>query len=152
TWRLSSRRFQPPGQASEGDKPTMSRMILLGVGTAVPDPDRECTHMVWDHPTGLLLIDAAGNTFGRLLQAGIDPQRLRGILLTHGHADHVYGLPILLTQLFLAGRTEPIPIYGLSPTLDLVRALVAASAIADYMLQPEWIEIEAGQDVPLEAP
>jgi ribonuclease Z len=130
----------------------MFRMVLLGVGTAVPDPDRECTHMVWDSPDGPLLIDVGGNTYGRLLQAGIDPQALRGILLTHSHADHVYGFPILLTQLFLAGRTEPIPVYGLPPTLELVRSVISASEIADYMLQAEWVEVEAGQDLPLEAP
>lgn len=28
----------------------MARMILLGVGTAVPDIDRDYTHMVWDGP------------------------------------------------------------------------------------------------------
>jgi ribonuclease Z len=107
--------------------------------------------MVWDSPDGPFLIDAGGNTFGRMQQAGIDPLRLQGILLTHSHADHVYGFPILLTQLFLTGRTEPIPVYGLPPTLEVARALVTASQIADYMLTPEWVEVAAGQDVPLQA-
>ena len=38
----------------------MLRMTLLGVGTAVPDQDRENTHMVWEAPDGLLLIDSGG--------------------------------------------------------------------------------------------
>lgn len=130
----------------------MSRMILLGVGTAVPDADRECTHMVWDAPGGPLLIDVAGNTYGRLLQAGIDPQPLCGILLTHSHADHVYGFPILLTQLFLGGRKAMIPVYGLPPTLALAKALIAASDIAEYMVPVHWEEINAGAEVSLSAP
>ena len=32
----------------------MLRMTLLGVGTAVPDQDRENTHMVWEGSDGLL--------------------------------------------------------------------------------------------------
>ncbi len=127
----------------------MSRMVLLGVGTALPDADRECTHMVWDAESGPLLIDAGGHTYGRMMRAGIDPQGLRGILLTHSHADHIYGFPILLTQLFLAGRKQGIPVYGLPPTLAVARALVAASEIDDYMVPPEWVEIEAGRDLPL---
>jgi ribonuclease Z len=130
----------------------MPRMVLLGVGTAVPDVDRECTHMVWDAEGGPLLIDAGGNSYGRLLKAGINPQALRGILLTHSHADHVYGFPILLTQLYLAGRREPVRVYGLAPTLALVRAVIAASEITDYMLAPEWVEVAAGNEIPLEAP
>ncbi len=51
----------------------MLRMTLLGVGTAVPDPDRENTHMVWESPEGLLLIDAGGSTFQRLLRANPRP-------------------------------------------------------------------------------
>src|SRR4051794_23003962 len=127
----------------------MARMVLLGVGTAVPEADRECTHMVWDDPGASLLIDVAGNTYGRLLKAGIDPQALHGVVLTHSHADHVYGFPILLTQLFLAGRTTPLPVYGLQPTLDLVKAVIAASEIDSYMLPVEWVAVEAGDELPI---
>jgi ribonuclease Z len=130
----------------------MPRMILLGVGTAVPDADRETTHMVWDADGGPLLIDVAGHTYGRLLQAGIDPQELRGIVLTHSHADHIYGFPILLTQLWLAGRRTAISVYGLEPTLERARTLVNAAEIADYMLSAEWVEVAAGEDLPLSAP
>src|SRR5687768_2599309 len=122
----------------------MPRMILLGVGTAVPDVDRECTHMVWEAEGGPLLIDAAGGTYARLLKAGLDPQTLRGLLLTHDHPDHVYGLPILLLQLYLAGRREPLPVYGLPETFRVARALVAASEIADHSLPVEWIELASG--------
>lgn len=129
----------------------MARMVLLGVGTAVPDADRECTHMVWDDAGAPLLIDAAGNTYGRLLKAGIDPQELRGVVLTHSHSDHVYGFPILLTQLFLVGRRTALPVYALQVTIDIVKALIEASEIADYMVPVEWIPIEAGDHLPITA-
>jgi ribonuclease Z len=129
----------------------MPRMILLGVGTAVPDADRECTHMVWVAPDGLLLVDVGGSAYGRLLQAGLDPQSLRGVVLTHSHADHVYGFPVLLTQLYLAGRRDPIPTFGLAPALARAQSLVEASEIADYSISPDWREISAGDDLPLQA-
>ncbi len=130
----------------------MARMILLGTGTGVPDADRENTHMVWDGsgPGGTLLIDAGGSTYQRLLKAGIDPQMLGGVLLTHSHADHINGLPVLLFSLFLAGRREePLPIYGLEPTLAIARRIVEALELEQYAAPVTWTPIKAGDEVPL---
>jgi ribonuclease Z len=127
----------------------MLRMTLLGVGTAVPDQDRENTHMVWEGPDGLLLIDAGGSTYQRLLRAGLDPLRLRGVFLTHSHADHINGLAALLFQLKLARFQGALPIYGNKPTLDLAQRVVAAFELEDIQVPVEWIEVAGGQEVPL---
>lgn len=129
----------------------MLRMTLLGVGTAVPDQDRENTHMVWEGPDGLLLIDAGGSTYQRLLRAGLDPLRLRGVFLTHSHADHVNGLPALLFQLSLAGFAGALPIYGNRPTLDLMRRVLEAFDLGRHQVPVEWVEVAGGQEVPLSA-
>ncbi len=127
----------------------MARMILLGVGTAVPDIDRENTHMVWDGPGGPLLIDAGGSTYQRLLRAGIEPRQLQGVLLTHNHADHINGLPVLLFSLALVGRTEPLPIYGLEETLALVRDILDAFHLEHHRVAVDWRPLVAGDRVPL---
>lgn len=128
----------------------MPRMILLGTGTGVPDADRENTHMVWDGPGGPLLVDAGGSTYQRLLRAGIDPQGLAGVLLTHSHPDHINGLPVLLFSIGLAGRRAPLPIYGLEPTLAMGRALCAAMELDySYVVQPDWRPIVAGDTLAL---
>ncbi len=47
------------------------------------------------------------------LSAVLDaPERLRGIVLTHGHEDHVGALPSLLAR-------APVPVYGLPLTLAM---------------------------------
>ncbi|WP_129629343.1 MBL fold metallo-hydrolase [Candidatus Oscillochloris fontis] len=127
----------------------MPRMILLGTGTGVPDADRENTHMVWDAPGGPLLIDAGGSTYQRLLRAGLNPQQLQGILLTHSHCDHINGLPGLLFSMRLAGRTDPLPIYGLASTLHLVQAILAAFALEKYQPPIIWNELSPGQEIAL---
>jgi ribonuclease Z len=135
----------------------MPRMILLGTGTGVPDADRENTHMVWDGPGGPLLIDAGGSTYQRLLRTGLDPlgsassAPLRGVLLTHSHCDHINGLAVLLFSLRLAGRTEPLPIYGLSATLELARRILDAFALDGLHPPIVWTEVEAGDRIPLAA-
>ena len=127
----------------------MLRMILLGVGTGVPDQDRDNTHMVWETPDGLLLIDAGGSTFQRLLRAGLDPMQLTGIFLTHSHTDHINGLPGLLFSLRLAGFERRLPIYGNAPTLALVRRILEAFEFENYVTANDWVEVAGGQEVPV---
>lgn len=129
----------------------MARMILLGVGTAVPDQDRGHTHMVWDGPGGPLLIDAGGSTYQRLLQAGIEPTALAAILITHSHADHINGLPALLFSMCLAGRTAPLPIYALPETISIVTRLLDAFELEQYTVQPAWRPINASDQIALDA-
>jgi ribonuclease Z len=129
----------------------MLRMTLLGVGAAVPDQDRENTHMVWEAPDGLLLIDCGGSTYQRLLRANLDPLKLRGILLTHSHADHINGLPALLFQLSLVGYQGRLPIYGNAPTLALARRVIEAFELESHQAQVDWVTIAGGQEAPLNA-
>lgn len=127
----------------------MLRMTLLGVGTGVPDQDRENTHMVWESPEGLLLVDAGGSTYQRILRANLDPLRLRGILLTHSHCDHINGLPALLFSLKLVGFQERLSIYGNAPTLATVRRILEAFELDGLQAAAEWVEVQAGQSVPV---
>lgn len=128
----------------------MSQIILLGVGTGVPDAERGHTHMVWVGPGGPLLIDAGGSTYQRLLQAGVDPQELSGMLLTHSHPDHINGLPALLFSMGLAGRSDPLPVYGLASALEMAAAICEAIDLDySYVTRPDWRPIDAGSSLPL---
>ena len=122
-------------------------MILLGVGTAVPDADRDYTHMVWKAPDGAVLIDAGGSTYQRLLRAGVNPHDLRALILTHSHADHVNGLPGLLFSLKLSGYNRRLVIYGNAPTLMAAQRIVEAFDLGEYQPDVDWTPIEAGDEI-----
>ena len=118
----------------------MSRIIVLGSGTALPDRDRDNTSLVWDAPDGAVLIDCGGRAYQQLLRAGVDPARLRTVLLTHAHPDHIYGLPALLFHLWLARYPGTLDIHANTPTLETARRLVDALNLErdEHMCRVAW--------------
>jgi ribonuclease Z len=83
-----------------------------------------------------------------LLRAGVDPQGLAGVVVTHSHCDHINGLPGLAFSMRLGGREESLPIYGLEPTLEILRATFEAMRV-EYHVPLDWRPIAAGDSIPL---
>lgn len=127
----------------------MLKMHLLGVGTAVPDVDRENTHMVFESNDGLLLVDAGGSTWQRLLRARLDPLSLNGLVLSHGHPDHINGVPALLFQLGLLSYGRRLPIYANQETISLLQRIVAAFEMDQYACAVDWVVVKPGDPLPL---
>lgn len=127
------------------------RMIVLGAGTALPDRDRDNTFLVWDSPAGSLLIDCGGRAYQQLLRAGVDPLALRGMILTHNHPDHIYGVPALVFHLWLAGYRETLQIYANASTLRMARDLCAALELeqAGHMCAVAWHTLADLPDSPV---
>ena len=99
--------------------------------------------------SGMILVDA-GLAFPDEEMPGIDlvlpdftylrehPDELRGVVLTHGHEDHVGALPYLL-------REFDVPVYGTKLTLGLVRSKLQEFGIKN----PELREVSAAQNIEL---
>lgn len=99
--------------------------------------------------SGIVLIDA-GMAFPDEEMPGIDlvlpdfsylrehRDELRGVVLTHGHEDHVGSLPYLL-------REFDIPVHGTRLTLELVRPKLAEFGIKNADLR----EVKAGESTEL---
>ena len=59
----------------------------------------------------------------RMLRCGLAPETVEAVVLTHEHPDHVSGFALLIEKLWLLGRRDPIPIYGLARTLAVAQRL-----------------------------
>lgn len=104
--------------------------------------------MVIEHGDEALLIDA-GLMFPTATMPGVDvifpdfsylyanAQKLKGVLLTHGHEDHVGALPFLLRQLRL-------PVYGTRYTLGFLR-----SRLEEHGITADLREIEPRHPFPV---
>jgi len=110
----------------------MPKVIILGSSNAVPSKDHENTHMVIVGRHRTILVDCVSNPVVRLEQAGVDFNDLTDIVITHFHPDHVSGIPLLLMDMWLMGRTKPINIYGLHYTLDRLESLMGFYGWAEW--------------------
>jgi ribonuclease Z len=72
------------------------------------------------------LFDCGEGTQMQIARAGLSPQRLAGIFLTHLHGDHFNGLPGLLSTMAMDSRTQPLVLVGptgISEFLELTARL-----------------------------
>lgn len=95
----------------------MATLHLLGTGAVVSDPDKTTTMFAVETASGLVLIDCGGDAVQRLLAHGLDPLALDALIVTHEHADHVGGFPLLMERLWVMGRKRPLDVYGIPPAI-----------------------------------
>ena len=127
----------------------MATLYLLGTGSSLSDPERTATMLAVRNTNSLIIIDSGGDTMQRLQMSGLtyaDLSILEAFIITHEHADHVSGFPMFLQKLWLTGRTKPLPIYGIKPAIEQLKALVDAMAsfkteAFSTMFELEWHEV-----------
>jgi ribonuclease Z len=110
----------------------MTHLIILGSSNAVPSIDHENTHLAVITRDRKILVDCASNPVVRLQLAGLDANEITDIILTHFHPDHVSGIPLLLMDMWLMGRIQPLNIYGLDFTIQRVESMMALYSWAEW--------------------
>jgi ribonuclease Z len=129
----------------------MPELIFMGTSSAVAGLGRENTHYLLIGDRSMILIDCGGNPIRRILEAGRNYERLTDVVLTHFHPDHVSGLPLLIMDLWILGRTKPLSIYGPE------HAVIRAEKMVDLFGMDQWdglypldfrsVEVQAGKEI-----
>ncbi len=86
------------------------RITLLGTASALPASHRRHACVLLREGAVHLLIDAGEGAAAALLEAGA-LDALSEIWISHAHADHVSGLPMLLQALQVRKRTAPLTLH-----------------------------------------
>lgn len=123
----------PNGQARR------TKVVLLGTGTPVPDPDRSgpATAIVVDNSA--YLVDFGPGVVRRAKEAvlhrqiaALEPSNLKVAFATHLHSDHTAGYSDLILTGWTASRHTPLAVYGPA----------GLRSMTDHILQAYRIDIE----------
>lgn len=101
-------------------------MKITFAGTASGETSRERFHssILLESKNHKLLIDAGDGVSKALRKLTVDFNSIDSIIITHFHADHVMGLPSLITQMKLLRRTRPLKIYVHESLITQTKALL----------------------------
>jgi ribonuclease Z len=115
-------------------------LIVLGTAASVPDAGHDTVALVVRGPDWAVLIDCGGSPLYKLARIGIGLDAIQAVVLTHRHADHLYGLPMLVQGLWLGGRELPLPVYGPGEALHVARKLLRLFHLDEQetMFALEW--------------
>jgi ribonuclease Z len=69
-------------------------------------------HIWVESKNGSILIDAGDGLLRDLLSNGLNPHKIRGIIFTHGHFDHMGGLHTLLGYFRMKSRAKSLSIFA----------------------------------------
>ncbi|WP_298363260.1 ribonuclease Z [uncultured Bradyrhizobium sp.] len=103
----------------------MFALTFLGTSASVPSPERNHPGTLVEAGGSRILVDCGEGTQRQLLRSGAGFRRLDHLLLTHGHFDHVLGIPGLFSTLRLRQSSDAMTIHGGLGTLDVVVRMLA---------------------------
>jgi ribonuclease BN (tRNA processing enzyme) len=116
----------------------MASVTFLGTGPGDVLPGRFQSSLLLEMDDARILLDAGEPCSGQLLNLGISLEELDAVWITHGHSDHVGGLPLLLQASWLHGRTRKLPLglpkHLIGPLQGWLRAVFLPSL--PFALEP----------------
>ncbi len=100
------------------------RITLLGTGTPILDPRRQASALLVEIEDEKILFDAGRGVTTQLMKAGVLPQHINHVFITHHHYDHIGNLGEFLLTSWHNGRTAPLSIRGPHGTAEIVANLL----------------------------
>jgi ribonuclease Z len=126
----------------------MFALTFLGTSASVPSAGRNHPGLLVEATGHRILVDCGEGTQRQLLRSGAGFRRLDRLLLTHGHFDHVLGIPGLFSTLRLRQSSDAMTIHGGPGTLDvIVRMLAGLWGEGRAPIPLELVPLTAGQVV-----
>ena len=129
----------------------MTELIVLGTAASVPDAEHDTVGYVLRGAGWAALIECGGSPLYKLARLGVARDEIEAVILTHGHADHIYGLPMLVQGLWLGGRQAPLVIYAPDQALEQARRLLEIFTLAERegLFEIRWKRIPLRENQPV---
>jgi ribonuclease BN (tRNA processing enzyme) len=119
--------------------PARTKVVLLGTGTPIPDPERSGPATAIVVGDSAYLVDFGPGVVRRAQAAVLDrgitalePGNLKVAFVTHLHSDHTAGYSDLILTRWTSGRSTPLEVYGPA----------GLKAMTEHIVQAYRIDIE----------
>ena len=124
----------------------MLELVMLGTAASAPSIQRGLPSQVVIYRDERFLIDCGEGTQRQILRSGLGFRRMRRVLFTHGHLDHILGLGGLISTFARWEAVENLEIYGGRRTLDRVYDLIYSVVLrgARPPVPLEFIDVKPG--------
>ena len=99
----------------------MDALTFLGTGCGWPMADRYHSSLLLEEGGRRWLLDAGEPCSHRLKAMGVPFDSIDAVFISHGHSDHLSGLPMLMQGAWLEGRSRALPVYLPSELIAPVR-------------------------------
>lgn len=118
----------------------------LGVGEGKPCGRRHSSAFLYRFGSTRLLVDCGDGTSHALIQAGVGPDDLDTLLLSHMHSDHVGGFSMLIQSLWLHQRRRRLPIHAPARAIPALKAWLQATILPETLIgfELDWCPLKAG--------
>jgi len=122
----------------------MLELLFLGTGASVPSRNKSTSCIAVRNGSDIILMDCGEGSQKQIMISPFSFMKIRAILITHLHGDHVFGLPGLLQTMSLSGRKDPITIYGPPGIRRCVETFMEVTE-GETVYPMEIIEVSGGE-------
>ena len=126
----------------------MFDLLFLGTAASVPSAERGLPSILVGAGSDRILIDCGEGTQRQMFRAGTGFRRLRRVLLTHAHLDHILGLPGLISTIGLMQKGGRIALHGGAGTLEAVRGLLGSTIGDGRPVELAWEPLDEARAIP----
>ncbi len=102
------------------------QVFMCGTSSPIPDPNRAQACVAILAGESLYLADVGAGSIRVAMLAQLPLERLEAVFLTHFHSDHIAALPDFNLNSWVAGRPEPLLVFGPPGVAEVVEGLTAA--------------------------
>lgn len=112
-------------------------LIFVGTSSGKTSKDRFHSSLLFKTNSNNILIDTGDSISRALLAQDIHVNSITDIIYSHYHADHLAGLPSILTQMIIEKRKDPLTIYTHKDLLQPIKKFLEISFLIVETIQFE---------------
>lgn len=119
-------------------------LLFLGTSAGVPSKERSTSCIALRDGQDIALLDCGEGSQRQIMASPFSFMKIRCILITHLHGDHVFGLPGLLQTMGMSDRKAPLSVYGPKGLRSFVDNTMSATE-GEALYPLEISELEGGE-------